>query len=723
MPEFTPIPNAAPAIGLVLRTNADSDCMLRITHSFKDCMFAMWVSTPAMARTAKRPQKFSYAELQKVATARGATWGRLALPARLCTPPIADSEDDLKLQASWQLISPLVEIFDLETNLARDRYEFLIRQHATSTNTNFKTLRRLLHRYFYFGRNIYALVELKRGKPSPTASGGDNAVNCPGRRGPKSILSKEMGMNDFVLSTEDINDMVLTLKSLLRKGPTTYTNAHDIYIARRFAKRHPEIYKEYIEFKRQLPISYRQFNYHVSNHGLLEERLAANLRSHQRNAGSLGSIHANGPGEIAEIDATGGRIHLVTSGPSPVEIGKPTIYLLIDRWSRFVLSVYMSLLPASYEELRQCLLIAFTSREKRFQALNVNIDDQRWPIGRIPPVICHDRGSEFIGNSMREAAAKDLRIELTPLPPYCPDGKAIVERMMRELKRRIAESGLAGVYADRPLDPVTKKVAKNAQAAAVHSLAEAYRVLIEIVEEHNNRPHSALKKKKALTQAGIAPVPKEAYLWGLKHISGLKVATFSDEEYARMLLATDTASIGSGVVRYKNSPYLPGNETAILLAKKSPNRAQAIQIRVDKSVRKEIFIVSKQGEWAKFTITRGAESDASAMTFDEADALGPTQSLLAAQAQNSSQVERVKARANQEKPKGRIKASKASPQQKADARANQTAALKAALTASEKRSPVATTAKLTSVKPEWMRIEEAERLRQLELTRNQRNKS
>ena len=683
----------------------------------------MWVGEPAMARTAKRPQKFSYTELQKVAAAKGATWGRLALPPRLCTPPIADSEEDLKLQASWQLIRPLVEIFDLESNLARDKYEFLIRQHATSTNTNFKTLRRLLHRYFYFGRNIYALLELKRGKPSPTASSDNNSASSPGRRGPKSILSKKLGENDFVLSTEDIDDMVKTLKRLLRKGPTTHTNAHDEYLAKRFAKRHPQVYKEYIELKRQLPISYRQFTYHVSNHALLEERLAANLRTHQRNAGSLGSIHANGPGEIAEIDATGGRIHLVTSGPSPVEIGKPTIYLLIDRWSRFVLSVYMSLLPASYEELRQCLLIAFTSREKRFQALNVNIDDQRWPIGRIPPVICHDRGSEFIGESMRQAAAKELRIELTPLPPYCPDGKAIVERMMRELKRRMAESGLAGVYADRPLDPATKKVAKNAQAAAVHSLAEAYRVLIEKVEEHNNRPHSALKKKKALTQAGIEPVPREAYLWGLKHISGLRVVPFSDDEYARMLLATDMASIGSGVVRYKNSPYLPDDEAAILLAKQSTNRARAIQIRVDKSVRKEIFIVTKQGQWAKFKITRGAESDASAVTFDEADALGPTQSLLAAQAQHSSQVERVKARENQKKPKGRVKASKASPQQKAEARTDETAALKAALTASQKTSPAVNSVKRTSVKPEWMRIEEAERLRQLELIRNQRKKS
>ena len=723
MSDFTPIIGVAPSIGLVLRTVTNSETMLRITHCFKGCIFAMWVSTPEKAREAKRPQKFSLAQLEEWASADGATWGRLALPPRLCTPPIAESEEAHSLERRWQLIRPLIEAFDLETNLARDRYELLIRQQAKSTATNFLTLKRLLHRYYYFGRNVHALVELKRGKASPATSEVKNAANPSRRRGPESILSKELGRNDFVLSTDDIDDMVQTLKHLLRKGRTTQTQAHETYLAEKFSQRHPKIYKEYIEHRRDLPVSYRQFKYHTDNHAQFEEQLVVNMRTHKRQPGSLGSIYANGPGEIAEIDATGGRIHLVTSDSTPVEIGKPTIYILIDRWSRFVLSVYMSLKPASYEELRHCLLVAFTSREKRFNAIGVNIDDQHWPIGRLPSVICHDRGSEFISESMRQSAAKNLRIELTPLPPYCPDGKAIVERMIREIKRRMVSSGLSGTYADRPLDPETKKAAKKAQLAAVHSLAEAYRVLIEIVVEHNNRPHSSLKKKKALTRAGIPPVPKEAYLWGLKNISGLRVMPFTDDEYVKMLLTTDSASIANGVLRYKGYPYLPDDDAAIMLANNSTKRAHAVQIRLDKTIRKEIYVVNKQGEWAKFKITRGTEADADAMTFDEEDAIAPTNSLLWKRSQNTSLINRVVSLKTKVFNKQKDSVPKADPDQKADARANESAALKMALTKHLHTSKRANPTQSAHEKPEWQKIEEAERQQKLELARKQRQKS
>lgn len=97
-------------------------------------------------------------------------------------------------------------------------------------------------------------------------------------------------------------------------------------------------------------------------------------------------------------------------------VGKPTIYFLIDRWSRFVVSAYISLRAPSYEEVRNTLLIAFTSREKRFSRLGIEVSDNQWPIGCIPAVICPDRGSDFMSGSMLQSVVDDLRIDLTPLP-------------------------------------------------------------------------------------------------------------------------------------------------------------------------------------------------------------------------------------------------------------------------------------------------------------------
>src|SRR3546814_12690446 len=104
--------------------------------------------------------------------------------------------------------------------------------------------------------------------------------------------------------------------------------------------------------------------------------------------------------------------------------------------------------------------------------MGVDIDDERWPIGRFPSTLCPDRGSDFMSRSMEKVVTDDLRIELTPLPPLCPDGKAIVERTIREIQRRMFMSKLKGTYADRPLDPPTKREAKKAKANAVSSQIE-----------------------------------------------------------------------------------------------------------------------------------------------------------------------------------------------------------------------------------------------------------
>ena len=341
----------------------------------------------------------------------------------------------------------------------------------------------------------------------------------------------------------------------------------------------------------------------------------------------------------------------------------------------------------------------------------------------MPAVICPDRGSDFMSVSMEQAVVQNLRVELTPLPPYCPDGKAIVERFIREVKRRMSASKLKGTYADRPMDPVTKKAARRAQDAAVHSLADAYRSLIEIINDHNNRPHSALGKRGLLAQAGVEPTPKAAYLWGLENITGLRKAPFTDDDYKRMLLATDKASVAGGVLRYRKRPYLPTNEIAAEMAAKSPTRARQVDVRVDKTDPSEIFVVNTQGQWAAFGVTRGGSSEIAGLTLDEEELLSPQTSILWARSENESRIHRVQTISTKGKPKSTATnlVARAGKNEQSAMRASETNALKTALAGNITRSgelPSAGSAKLD----EWSRYEEEERLRTLEMIRKQRGK-
>lgn len=729
MSEFQAIAgNPAPTPGLVLRVGVDTNRYLRLTHVFKDCVYAMWVGEPEGARYARRPTSISLSELRALAGTPSSAWGKLVLPTALTNEPAKGSERSTQLETAWHLVEPLIKVFNRKTNLSRHSFTTLIRQRAEETETSHTTLLRTILRYYYFGGTRLALLPLPRGvKPGqasyPTASGENHTP--PKRRGRQSALAEELGRNEFIVRADDIEDMVACFRRLLTKGPAFKTTAHEEYLAEEFRRRHTEIYARYVAGEAPEPVTARQFRYYIDEHLRVSDELARNMRTHQRNPGYLGSVRAAGPCEIYEIDATGGRIHLVSHDDPPVLVGKPTIYFLIDRWSRFVVSAYLSLRSASYEEVRHALLIAFTSREARFKRLGINITDARWPVGRMPAVICPDRGSDFMSDAMEQSVVNDLRIDLTPLPPLCPDGKAIVERLIREIKHRMAASGIQGAYADRPMDPRTKRTARKAEACAVRTLADAYRLLVDIIEDYNNRPHTTLRRRRILTQAGVAPTPREAYLWGLKNITGLRSAPLSEDDYHRLLLSTDKANIAKGVLRYKSRPYLPDNETAAELARRSTSRAKSVDIKLDKTLPTEVWVPSDQGMWARFVMTEGTAKEIAGLSLDEEEVLASRTSLLWARAEHEGRIARLTAKNEKRAPtrKGRSKAVTLPKADQAAVRAHETARMKEALIgklrAPRQEQPQTEDPTATA---DWARLEEEERLRNLALIRQHRNK-
>lgn len=728
--EFYPVGNTLATPGMVLRIGETEYRYLRITHVFGECVYAMYVSEPQNVRRARRPVRMPMPELLEQATQPSSCWGQLALPASMSNPPSPTSGRAEALTTAWDLVRPLISAFNDERNLARDRFTALIKAHAKTTGARLLTLQRMVLRYYYFGGTRLALLALPAGVKvghttyQPVAGNESGELLPMKRRGRQPRLASILGPNDFLVSDADISDMVASLKKSLRKGATYKTDAHDDYLAGPFKNRHPEIHQQYLDGQRLVPVTLKQYRYYTELHARLDGELARNLRTQARKPGHLGSVRASGPSEVYEIDSTGGRIYLVSTGDSPVLLGTPTIYLIIDRWSRFVVSAYISLRSPSYEEVRHALLIAFTSRELRFQGLGIDIDDARWPVGRMPAVLCPDRGPDFMGEAMEQAVVQDLRIDLTPLPPLCPDGKAIVERLIRELKRRMHALGMKGVYADRPMDPVTKRVARSAKTAAVHSLAEAYRALIEIIVAHNNRPHSALRRRRQLVQAGVRPVPQNAYLWGLKHVSGLRTPPLSDADYYRLLLSSDSASIARGVMRYKNRPYLPANEAAFDLARRATARSKAISIRLDKSSPHTLLVPHSGQEWAEFRITPGAADELAGLTLDEEEARTDEGALLWDHAEHESRIKRVADKSGKRKKSatGKTLTVEVDRQQKNDLRALETAEMKRKLTGQTSPalpSPAVDDGALAS---DWVAHVEGERLRNLKLIRQQRKK-
>ncbi|MBF8178037.1 DDE-type integrase/transposase/recombinase [Herminiimonas contaminans] len=715
--EFQVIANSLPVPGLVLRSCNGEEKYLRITHVFSTCIYAIDVSDLVFLQKGLRPNRIIRTEYEAMVATGEYELGRLSIPQSQLEQAM-EVDGSEKVQAAWKSIKPLIQAFSEENNLSRDRYGPLIDARAAELQVYPLKVRRLVTRYFFFGGIKAAFMLLPKGRAKGDGSfvqaQADEEQTIKRRRGPKAAITRHYGQNEFVPNMDDVNDMLDCLRGLLRKRVTFLTEAHDEYLRKYFPKRHPAIAAEWAAGKRIEPVTYRQFSYHVKKYSELADELSQNLRTRDREAKKTGTLHATGPGELYEIDSTGGRIFLVSSGDNPVVLGKPTIYLLIDRWSRYVVSTYISLNPPSYEEVKYALLVAFTSRDERFRLLGVDVTNSSWPVGRMPAVICPDRGSDFINRSFEQSVVMDMRIEVTPLPPYCPDGKAIVERTIREIKRRMASSPLRGTYSERPMDPITKRIAKAASTVAVHSLAEVYRELIEIIKDHNNRPHQALRRMKFLAQAGVNPVPKEVYLWGVRNITGLRVPPFSDEDYKRLLLATADATISRKGVRFKGRLYLPSNEAAVEMCRSSTIKSQKIQIRFDPSSPLEILFSSKSGTWPLFCLSAGGMREIHGITLEEEQALSGVSNLLWSKAAHDSRRTRVTSRTSSSNKSvaRKITSDQFTSKEKNTIRRDESDVIKRALMG---KATVPEFVEKTVVEdpPDWLKLEEAERKKNL----------
>lgn len=662
MLKFQPLKNPAVVPGLCLRI-PQADSYIRITHTFATCAYIMWVKGAEGARYARRPTRLGLSKLAELSSERGACWGILSLGSSQSDVPPAGSKRSLKLDASYELIKPLIKLFESEKNLSRHKFNKLIGDHADSTGAPLITVRRLVLRYYYFGLSKSGLLPLtpgpepqKRSSRLSSAAKEPNKSYGPKRRGRQSIQTKKPRSgnsgssgpqhkkkyppNDFIPQTIDIVDMTNCLKRLLKRGKTCISDAHEEYLAQEFRKRHPEIHREYMAGLRVAPVSERQFRYYINKFVELEEALEQNLNRYKRNRGYAGVHRSTGPADVYELDATGGRFFLVARGDPPILLGTPTIYIMIDRASRYVPAIYLTLRKASFEEVRYVMLISFTSRDW-LRSLDIDVDDEQFPPGRPCAELCLDRGPELASLAMDEAAAEGLRIPVTSLPSRNPDAKAIVERFIRELKRKMANTRLKGIFVQRPTDHDTRAQRNKAARVAVHTLKEAYAVLIEIVNDYNNSPHKALRRNKLLIQAGVPPTPKAAYLWGLDNITALKATKLTNEDFQKALLGFDHATISNGVVRYRDRVYDTANEAAARYCEKFARRARSFDIRIHRPAFHEFFVPMPHGEWAHFVISPGGAAEVRGVTLDEEDALEETELLLTQNAAEDAKRNRV----------------------------------------------------------------------------------
>jgi hypothetical protein len=229
-----------------------------------------------------------------------------------------------------------------------------------------------------------------------------------------------------------------------------------------------------------------------------------------------GKSRVYGPGAEYQIDATVADVYLVSALNRAQVVGRPTIYIVTDTFSRLIVGFYVGFENPSILGAALTMESVVTPKVELCRAYGLTLDEAHWPSHHLPARILHDRGREFMSFLAWQRLKGRYGVDFDNAPPFRPDWKAIVESRFHLLN---AEWGpyvpglVEGDYQERG--------GADYRLDACLTLQEFSKVFISNVVKYNNRPLKDIDHLPEFVAEGLAPSPVELWKFGVEQYSGV----------------------------------------------------------------------------------------------------------------------------------------------------------------------------------------------------------
>lgn len=217
-----------------------------------------------------------------------------------------------------------------------------------------------------------------------------------------------------------------------------------------------------------------------------------------------------GPGDVFEVDATTMDIFLVDRKTRKTVIGKPTLYLVIDRWSRLIVGFHVSLENPSWSEAKLAIASLCTSWKDIGKELGVKVLDSDCVDRRWPNRFFADR-SEFMTQAS-EALAEGISTMVTNAKAKMPADKPIVESGFRVLQAPLRQ--WAKGY--EPPENYMKRRGRAYFRDACWTLTELREAVFRIILFHNRTWKPGYEASEAEIWLGLSLAPLDIWRRGIK---------------------------------------------------------------------------------------------------------------------------------------------------------------------------------------------------------------
>jgi hypothetical protein len=270
-----------------------------------------------------------------------------------------------------------------------------------------------------------------------------------------------------------------------------------------------------------------------------------NLRYRALKGSSTGE--APHPGAIYQLDATIADVYLVSRFNRTHIIGRPVITVIIDVFSRMIVGVCVRLEREGWNVVSLALKNSTEDKVEFCAKHGIHITEDEWPVIGLCDAVIGDRGP-MIGYNADNLAA-GLNIIVSNLPPFRADWKGIVEQIFHLMNIRVIKQ-LPGA-----LNPKHERGDRDVRLDAVLDINQFTAIIIKAILYHNNYHHlSSYPMDKDMIAAGVKPIPRELFLWGIKNRAGMP--RYRDPESIRIhLLPGGEASVTPRGIRFKGEFY------------------------------------------------------------------------------------------------------------------------------------------------------------------------
>ena len=463
----------------------------------------------------------------------------------------------------------------------------IIKQLARTMDCHENTARRAIYRVMRAGCHLRGLY------PEFHKRGGPGKPQKPGtkRRGRKALpggIRSELALPDIRgLLEQGVADHIVKNKESVPKA------LREI-IAESFTERAVAENGTIVDVERneaRLPTK-SQVRYVAKKHAGKQQQ---QLKSAQAPRPGRAKDHIPGPGYLYEIDATGGRLELVSDFDLQQPIGTANAYGVLDVWSTACVGGVMGVFNAGYVAAQRALFNTFTSKRALFARYDCDLAEDIWPCHHVCRKLAADRG-EMVSDAA-EALAEELNITLLTAAAYRPQMKGTIERWFHDLKSGDLRK-LVG-YGRRPergqLDPKLR---------AAMTRYDAMRVFIMLALKYNLMPAPVEAIPPEMIALGYEKISRIAlWQWGMRNLVSGARREDPGLIYTSLLKKVDATIREDGLYVQRVRYMSPELRTSGILQRAAASGSVSVQATMDDHAGRLIWYrTSPEAAWLPATL-------------------------------------------------------------------------------------------------------------------------